>query len=150
MTRKIVHGIEIELPDDVDDETLFRFVLRRPDVGLTTPLAKTSRVAPSVQPSLVVSRRKSEGHAVIVALFDAANREALRTQPGFRVLRSGSGTSGGRAAVWQDISFVGPQQLVIFQRQIVIATEGDHHVVVTITAGQNDIEDVTARFGLNR
>lgn len=150
MTRKSLHGIEIELPDDVDDETLFRFVLRRPEAGLTTPLAKTSRVAPLVQPSLVVSRRKSEGHAVTMELFDAANREALRTHPGFRVLKSGSGTSAGCASVWQDTSFVGPQQLVIFQRQIVIAADGDHHVVVTITAGQNDIEDATTRFGFNR
>ncbi len=148
MTRSF-HGLDIDIPGDANDESMYRFVLADDALALSAPLlSKATNRDPKVRTSVVISRIPAGAKPANESAFEESNQQATRRDPGFRVLGTGRFERDGRELAWQDVTLSGPNGLQIFQRQVMSAPADGHHVLIAITSGKRDLEQYAVKLGL--
>jgi hypothetical protein len=148
MAPRKLHGVTIELPEELEDFSVFRYRMPR---APEPPGPLVAKKALRLEPNIIVTRHVTD--APLAEVFNASNAEYAQTNPSFKLITGGVTTYLGQTAVWQDSQQVHlDAQVAAFQRHIAVprddATPG--YALIVITGERSDIDALSAKIGFQK
>lgn len=137
-----LHGIRLAVPFGWEDTSLYRF-----NAPLPEP-AKGFKRGRVLQPNVVLSRHpRRSADAPLESFFAETNAQALRENPSFHVVRSGSGRYLDQPMAWQDTAFEDPRTgAQVSQRHLLLESFPRHFTMLTVTGTAADVQRLSAEM----
>jgi hypothetical protein len=148
MTKRTLHGVEIDVPDEFEDHSVFRFRAPRPT---EPPGPLVVKKAVRLEPNIIITRHVTD--VPFANVFDASNAEYASANPSFKLIAGGATTYLGQTAVWQDSQQVHlDAQIAAFQRHIAIARADStsDYTLVVITGERADLDALSKAIGFHK